>query len=100
DLAVRIDAPQLSGLVLPVGIAGEEGALGVDGQVIGLVHAGLVGQHGNLLGFRVDLQDIVPSVVRHVHHAGAIEANPVPGAAFGQGDKDLALPVGADLADV
>ena len=98
-LAVPVDAPDLAGAVVPVGVAGVERAIRGDGQVVGLVHLVVVGEDGDFLCLRVDAQDIVADVIGDVHLPLGVEDDAVAGALAGQGHADLAFAVGSDLAD-
>src|SRR5262249_7259648 len=99
NLAVSVDLPHLSGTLAPVRIAGVERSVGCDGEVVGLVHAVVVGEDGDFSGLRFDLQDVVADVVGDIHDAPAIEDDAVADTLARQGDPHLGLAVGRDLAD-
>src|SRR5262249_30258688 len=95
--AGSVDAPDLASGLGTVRIAGIEGAVRSDGQVIGLVHLLFVSEDGDLARFRIDTQDVVADIIGDVHEALLVEDDAVADALPRQGDKNLALTIGRDL---
>jgi hypothetical protein len=98
-MAVGTGAPDLTGALVPVRIAGEESSVCRDSQIVGLVHLVAVGQHGNGAGFRIDPQNIVIRIIRGKHDACAVEANAVGQAAVGKFDEYFAATFGRNSTD-
>ncbi len=56
-------------------------------------------QHGHLLCFRIDLQNVVAHVIRDVEAAGPVETDAVARAACGKLDEDFADAIRSDAAN-
>ena len=97
--AVGRNPPELAGTLVPVRVAGVQHPIGSDRQVVRLMHAAVVGVDGERAAVGIDLEDVVPDIVRHVHLAARAEPDPVAHAALRQLQVDFTRAVRSDPAD-
>src|SRR6516162_10021513 len=91
--AVRVDAPELAGAILPVRVAGVERSIRADCEIVRLIHSVVMREDRNSPGAKVDPKHIVVRVVGYVHLALPIESDPVANAAGRQLHEHLAAPL-------
>src|SRR5690625_773119 len=96
-MAARRDLPQLAGAVLPVRVAGVDGAVGRKGDVVGLVGAVEVRVDADLGGRHVDAQHVVAGVVGHVHVAAGGVLQRVGRASVGEVQEGAGLAAAVGL---
>jgi hypothetical protein len=84
----------------PVRIAGVQGAIGGDGQIVGLVHPSLMDPLNNSPCGWVDPVNFVSGVVGDIHPTRTIEADAIAGTSLGQCDEALRPTVGCHPSNV
>lgn len=99
DVAAAVDPPQLSAAVTPVGIAGIQHTVTIDGQVVGLIHAVIMSKDLDRTSSRVNTQDIVLGIICHVDHAASIKPDPVTDTPLGQRDEQFCRAVTKQASD-
>ncbi len=98
-LPLRIDLPDLPGVLGPCGITGVQRIVGSNRQIVGLIHRVFMGEDFDLFRLHVDSQHIVLDVVRHIHPACTVKDDAIAGALAWQGHEHLAAAVWSDPTD-